>query len=106
MAVRFVLAAAPAAPMPLRLALAVGRARPHFGLGLGRFCCHACTSWHFTVGCIAISAQPITGETELPLRPSILMGELDPLPSFACGKAVKTHCTGILSNNSFTSVCR
>ena len=31
------------------------RARPCFWLGLRRFCCHACTSWHFIVGCIALS---------------------------------------------------
>ena len=43
---RFILAAAPAAAMPLRLTLAVCRARPHFWLGLRWFCRHTCTSWH------------------------------------------------------------
>jgi hypothetical protein len=47
--IRFILAAAAAAPMPLRLSLAVGLGWPHFGLGLGRFCRHACTSWHIAL---------------------------------------------------------
>ena len=47
----FVLAAAPAAPMPLRLSLAVGRGGPKLRLGLRRFCCHACTSWHIASWC-------------------------------------------------------
>ena len=50
----FILAAAPAAPMPLRLPLAVGRGWPQIGLRLRRFCRHACTSWHFAIWCIAL----------------------------------------------------
>ena len=42
----FILAPAPAAPMPLRLHLTIVRNRPLFRLGQRRFCCHdACTSW-------------------------------------------------------------
>ena len=45
-----VFAAAPAAPVPLRLHLTVVRRRPLFKLGRGRFCCHdACTSWCFAL---------------------------------------------------------
>ena len=40
----FVLAAAPAAPMPLLLNLPVGRYRPQFILGLRKFCHHALVS--------------------------------------------------------------
>src|SRR5580658_9670723 len=44
-----ILAAAPTAPMPLRLHLAIGRGWPQFSLGLRRFCRHACTSWQCSV---------------------------------------------------------
>jgi hypothetical protein len=37
----FAFAAAPAAAMPLRLPLAVGRSLPQFGLGLRQLCRHA-----------------------------------------------------------------
>jgi len=47
-----ILAAAPAAPMPLRLTLAVGLGWPQLWLGLRRFCRHACTSWHIAIWCI------------------------------------------------------
>ena len=49
-----VLAAAPAAPVPLRLPLAIRWGRPHLYRGLRRFCCHACTSWHLAMGCFAL----------------------------------------------------
>ncbi len=49
-----ILAAAPAAPMPFRLSLAIGRDWLQFRLGLRQFCRHACTSWHFAIGCIAL----------------------------------------------------
>jgi hypothetical protein len=48
-----VFAAAPAAPMPLRLPLAIGRGWHQFNLGLRQFCRHACTSWQFAIGCIS-----------------------------------------------------
>ena len=44
-----VFAAAPAAPMPLRLHLAIGRGWPQISLGLRRICRHACTSWRYAV---------------------------------------------------------
>jgi hypothetical protein len=45
----FILAAAPTAPMPLRLPLAISRSRPQISLGLRRFCHHAFTSWQSAV---------------------------------------------------------
>jgi hypothetical protein len=63
-----VLAAAPPAPMPLRLSLAVGRDRPQFSLGLRRFCRHACTSWQCAVWCIAfLRSAAVRAAAELPL---------------------------------------
>jgi hypothetical protein len=50
----FILAAAPPAPMPLRLSLADGRDWLQISLGLRQFCRHACTSWHFAIWCIAL----------------------------------------------------
>src|SRR6516165_5746650 len=47
--VRLVLAAAPTAPMPLRLPLIVGWGWPQLRLGRRQFYCHACTSWHFAM---------------------------------------------------------
>ena len=60
---RLVFAATPAAPMSLRLSRAIGRGRPQLWLGQRRFCCHACTSWHFAVDCIRslASALPSLG---------------------------------------------
>ena len=46
---RLVLAAAAAAAMPLRRRLTIVRRGPHFRLGLGWFCRHACTSWNVTL---------------------------------------------------------
>src|SRR6185437_6589872 len=46
---RFVLAAASAPPMPLRLHLTVVRCRPQLRRGLGDVCRHACTSWCVTL---------------------------------------------------------
>ena len=67
--VRLVFATTPAAPMSLRLTLAIGRGRPQLVLGHRRFCCHACTSWHFAVSCInsLASALPFTGLLSFPL---------------------------------------
>ena len=63
-----VLAAAPPAPMPLRLPLAIGRGRPQFSLGLRRFCRHACTSWQCAVWCIAfLRSAASRAAAELPL---------------------------------------
>jgi hypothetical protein len=33
---------------------AIGRGWPQLRLGLRQFCRHACTSWHFSIGCIAL----------------------------------------------------
>lgn len=62
--------------MPLRLALADCRARPQFRLGLRRFCRHACTSWHFTVGCIALldKSRP-WGTRDFHYLPSLQVGK-------------------------------
>jgi hypothetical protein len=63
-----VLAAAPAAPVPLRLHLAVGRGWPQIGLGRRRFCRHACTSWQCAVWCIAsLRSAALLLAAELPL---------------------------------------
>jgi hypothetical protein len=43
--------------MPLRLPLAISLGWPQFRLGRRRFYCHACTSWHFAIGCIVILLQ-------------------------------------------------
>jgi hypothetical protein len=51
----FILAAAPAAAMPLRRPKAIGLGWPRFGLGLCRFCRHACTSWHISFVCICVT---------------------------------------------------
>jgi hypothetical protein len=61
--VRLVFATTPAAPMSLRLPLAIRLGRPRFWLGYRRFCCHACTSWHFAMGFISsfASALPLLG---------------------------------------------
>ena len=56
---RFALAAAPAAPMPLRLPLAVGRGLLQFRLGLRRICRHACSSWHSAIRCAAFLGSAI-----------------------------------------------
>jgi hypothetical protein len=45
----FILAAAPAAPMSLRLPLTVVRCKPQLWLRLRRFCRHAFTSWCFAI---------------------------------------------------------
>jgi hypothetical protein len=64
-----VFAATPAAPMSLRLSLAVRRGRPQIWLRRCRFCRHACTSWHFAVLCITSleSAFSIPGMLSFPL---------------------------------------
>ena len=49
----FILAAAPPAPMPLRLHLAVRLCRPQFSLGLRRICRHSFTSWQCAFWCTA-----------------------------------------------------
>jgi hypothetical protein len=43
--------------------LAIRLGRPRFWLGYRRFCCHACTSWHFAMGFISsfASALPFLG---------------------------------------------
>ena len=64
----FVLAAAPPAPMSLQLHLAIDRCWPQFSLGLGRFCRHACTSWHSAIWCIVFLASAVVlPAAELPL---------------------------------------
>src|ERR1035438_7859025 len=73
----FVLAAAPAAPMPLRLSLAYGRDRPQLRLRLRRFCRHEFTSWHCAVLCIVLLSESVF----LPLcLPSLADDPALPLP--------------------------
>jgi hypothetical protein len=54
----FVLAAAAAAAMPLRLSLAIVQSGSQLRLGRGRFNRHACTSWYFVIWCIEFWVQP------------------------------------------------
>jgi hypothetical protein len=56
----FVLAAAPAAPMPLLLSLPVGRYRPLFTLGLRKFCRHALVSCCIAADLLPSPASPPT----------------------------------------------
>ena len=68
----FVLAAAPAAPMPLRLSLAIGRGWPQFRLGLRRFCRHACTSWHFADCFVALLDLSVSCRAAGPSSPAAI----------------------------------
>jgi hypothetical protein len=92
-----VLAAAPAAPMPLRLPLAIGRGWPQFRLGLGRFCRHACTSWHFAVWCIAFLGSDVfspVAELHSPAACPDLDGEHDDRRSSHCRTSSKLPRSG------------
>jgi len=70
-----ILAAAPAAAMPLRRPKTICLGRPHLWLGLGRFCRHACTSWHISLLriCVAGPSFPKVGARSL-CAPRVLVG--------------------------------